>query len=78
MERSDLSRIVAFTDGVMAVAITLLVLNLEVPQLASGEEGRLGEELEDLVPSLAAYALSFALVGRFGLHYPVRRIRRCG
>jgi uncharacterized membrane protein len=61
----DVGRIAAFTDGVMAVAITLLVLNLEVPQLASGEEGRLDDELEDLLPSLAAYALSFALVGRF-------------
>jgi TMEM175 potassium channel family protein len=62
MER-DLSRIVAFTDGVMAVAITLLVLNIEVPQVASNEE--LVDRLDDLVPDLLAYALSFALVGRF-------------
>ena len=34
MERTDLDRIVAFTDGVMAVAITLLVLNIEVPDVA--------------------------------------------
>lgn len=46
----------------MAVAITLLVLNLEVPT-APGDE--LGEELQDLLPDLAAYALSFALIGRF-------------
>ena len=59
----DLSRIAAFTDGVMAVAITLLVLNLEVPRLTPGEE--LGDALVDLLPSLGAYALAFALVGRF-------------
>jgi uncharacterized membrane protein len=65
MERTDLGRIMAFTDGVMAVAITLLVLNIEVPDLPTGRQDELGEELVDLLPSLAAYLLSFALVGRF-------------
>jgi uncharacterized membrane protein len=62
MERTDLGRIMAFTDGVMAVAITLLVLNLEVPE-GSGDD--LGEKLVDLVPSVLSYLLAFALVGRF-------------
>jgi uncharacterized membrane protein len=63
MER-DLGRIAAFTDGVMAVAITLLVLNVEVPQLEPGHG--LGDALVDeVLPSLSAYALAFALVGRF-------------
>jgi uncharacterized membrane protein len=62
MER-DVGRIVAFTDGVMAVAITLLVLNLEVPDLRPGES--LGDSLVDLLPSVGAYVLAFALVGRF-------------
>jgi uncharacterized membrane protein len=61
--RRDLSRIGAFTDGVMAVAITLLVLNLEVPTLAPGES--LADALFDELPSLGAYLLAFALVGRF-------------
>lgn len=65
-EGRDLSRVVAFTDGVMAVAITLLVLNIEVPVLPSdaGEE-ELVDELVKLLPSLGAYALSFALIGRY-------------
>jgi uncharacterized membrane protein len=62
VERSDLGRIMAFTDGVMAVAITLLVLNLEVPDVPAGE---LDDALVDLFPSLVAYLLAFALVGRF-------------
>ena len=63
MER-DVGRIAAFTDGVMAVAITLLVLNVEVPRLNPGEG--LGDALvDDVLPSLGAYALAFALVGRF-------------
>ena len=53
MERTDLGRIMAFTDGVMAVAITLLVLNLEVPDVADDE---LNDALVDLLPSLYAYA----------------------
>jgi uncharacterized membrane protein len=59
----DLSRIAAFTDGVMAVAITLLVLNIQVPTLEQGES--LADALFDLLPSLGAYVLAFALVGRF-------------
>jgi uncharacterized membrane protein len=52
----------AFTDGVIAVAITLLVLNLEVPEVP---DRGLDAALVDLVPSLLAYLLAFALVGRF-------------
>jgi uncharacterized membrane protein len=62
VERTDLGRIMAFTDGVMAVAITLLVLNLEVPTVPGGE---LNDALVDLIPSVIAYLLAFALVGRF-------------
>lgn len=68
MERGDLGRITAFTDGVMAVAITLLVLNLDVPDVRPDD---LGGSLLDLKGSVAAYLLSFALVGRFWMihHY---------
>jgi uncharacterized membrane protein len=59
----DVGRIVAFTDGVMAVAITLLVLNLEVPDVKPGQS--LEDALVDLLPSVGAYVLAFALVGRF-------------
>lgn len=62
MERTELGRIMAFTDGVMAVAITLLVLNLEVPEVPASE---LSDAVADLFPSLIAYLLAFALVGRF-------------
>jgi uncharacterized membrane protein len=58
-----LDRIGAFSDSVMAVAITLLVLNIQVPTLEHGQS--LGDALVDLLPSLGAFALAFALVGRF-------------
>jgi uncharacterized membrane protein len=62
VDRHDLSRIGAFSDGVMAVAITLLVLNIEPPTVSDDD---LPDALVDLIPSLLAYVLSFALVGRY-------------
>jgi TMEM175 potassium channel family protein len=58
-----IGRIGAFSDGVMAVAITLLVLNIQVPTLKQGQS--LDNALVDLLPSLGAFTLAFALVGRF-------------
>jgi uncharacterized membrane protein len=57
-------RVVAFTDGVFAIAITLLVLNLELPDVS---DERLAHELGKQWPELLAYFLSFAVVGRFWL-----------
>jgi uncharacterized membrane protein len=61
----EFSRIVAFSDGVFAIAITLLVLNLDIPEhLASGE---IANALWDQREFFFAYALSFAVIGRFWL-----------
>ncbi len=58
------TRIEAFSDGVFAVAITLLVLNLQVPQLAASVVSReLLPKLFELWPKLLIYVLSFVIVG---------------
>jgi uncharacterized membrane protein len=57
-------RVVAFTDGVFAIAITLLVLSLDVPNVA---DDRIDHELAKQWPELLAYFVSFAVVGRFWL-----------
>jgi uncharacterized membrane protein len=59
----EFSRIVAFSDGVFAIAITLLVLNLGVPEHIHGDD--LTRVLWDQRQDLFAYALSFAVIGRF-------------
>jgi uncharacterized membrane protein len=65
VEGSDLSRVTAFTDAVMAVAITLLVLNIEIPDVSGMTASELWHRLGDEVPHIAAYAFSFALIGRY-------------
>jgi uncharacterized membrane protein len=55
------NRLEAFSDGVIAVAVTLLVLNIEVPSPGSGHS--LGHELVHQWPTYAAYATSFITIG---------------
>jgi len=59
----EFSRIVAFSDGVFAIAITLLVLALEVPP---GTDD-LGQALRERNDELLAYAISFAVLGKLWL-----------
>lgn len=61
----EFSRIVAFSDGVFAIAITLLVLQLSVKPNVPNHE--LGKALLDERQDLFAYAISFAVIGRFWL-----------
>ena len=54
-------RLEAFSDGVFAIAITLLVLEIAVPHVEDPDE--LGQALLDLWPSYLAYATSFLTIG---------------
>jgi uncharacterized membrane protein len=61
----EFGRIVAFSDGVFSIAITLLVLNLSIEKGLA--EGQLDDALWDLREVFLAYAISFAVIGRFWL-----------
>ena len=67
-------RLEAFSDGVIAVAITLLVLDLRVP--APGQ-GNLAAELGHQWPRYVAYVVSFATIGIIWInhHAVIRRLR---
>src|ERR1700761_277819 len=54
------NRLEAFSDGVFAIANTLLVLDIHVPEPGSG---RLGHELLAQWPSYAAYVITFITIG---------------
>jgi uncharacterized membrane protein len=68
-------RLESFSDGVMAVAITLLVLDLGVPP--PGKEG-LGHALLAQWPHYAAYLTSFATIGIIWInhHAAISRLRQ--
>ncbi|HWT90417.1 MAG TPA: TMEM175 family protein [Solirubrobacterales bacterium] len=59
----EFGRIVAFSDGVFSIAITLLVLNLGIDKGLS--EGQIDDALWNLREDFFAYAISFAVIGRF-------------
>jgi uncharacterized membrane protein len=69
------TRTEAFSDGVFAIVITLLVLDLANPRYRPGE---LGDALADQWPAYLAFAASFAYVGVIWLnhHGLFRRISR--
>lgn len=61
----DTNRLEAFSDGVFAIAITLLVLDIKVPPAGSA----LGRELLGLWPSYFAYTVSFVVIGAIWINH---------
>ena len=53
------TRVEAVSDGIFAIAITLLVLTISLPD----DYSHLASQLADRWPSFAAYAVSFAVIG---------------
>lgn len=67
------TRLEAFSDGVLAVVITIMVLELKVPH-ADGFAGLLS-----LAPILFIYLLSFAFTAIYWVnhHHLIRRVEQC-
>lgn len=76
-EEKETGRLEAFSDGVFAIAITLLVLELKVP-VAGELHGRLGTELRQEWPSFLAFVTSFAtiLIMWINHHNLLKQIKR--
>jgi uncharacterized membrane protein len=53
------SRLEGFSDGVFAIAVTLLVLQIAIP----GAGGDLAHEVGQLWPSFVSYVVSFFTIG---------------
>ena len=60
-----LERINAFSDGIFAIAITLLVLDIHVPELDPKEIDQLPQKLWDLWPRILIYCIGFLIIGVF-------------
>lgn len=62
-ETSETSRIETFCDGVFAIAITLLILEIKIPPLSSIQsENQLQKALLENWPSWFGFLLSFAII----------------
>jgi uncharacterized membrane protein len=59
----DPARVAALSDGVFAIIITLLVLEVHVPELTQGQS--LNQALGEVRPSLTAFLISFILAGMY-------------
>jgi uncharacterized membrane protein len=72
---AESSRVEAFSDGVLAIAITLLVLDLKIPD---GAPGTVGHRLIEQWAAYLAYLASFIYIGVIWVNHHVlfTRIRR--
>jgi uncharacterized membrane protein len=74
-------RLESFSDGVLAVAITLLVLNLQVPSaqpsIGQRHAASLAHQLVKMWPQYAAYVTSFLTIGIIWInhHAMISRLR---
>ncbi len=62
----SVSRLEAFSDGVLAIVITLLILEIKVP---TGADGDLGQALAEQWPQYVAYLMSFLIIGIIWLNH---------
>jgi uncharacterized membrane protein len=66
-------RIVSLTDVVLAIAMTLLVLEIVVPELSHSEAANeLPKRLLELLPDIWSYATSFIILGFFWISHDGR------
>jgi uncharacterized membrane protein len=62
----EFSRVLAFSDGVFAIAMTLLVVGIAVPTLQDKDSVQeLADRLNDLVPNFISFFISFTVIGRY-------------
>ncbi|MGI8475833.1 MAG: TMEM175 family protein [Thermomicrobiales bacterium] len=59
----DTARLEAFSDGVIAIAITLLILEVRVPARDALADGSLWQALGDHWPNCVGFLLSFVTIG---------------
>jgi uncharacterized membrane protein len=62
----EFGRVLSFSDGLFAIAMTLLVVGIVVPEIADPDSiGDLADALNDLSDSIVSFVISFAVIGRY-------------
>jgi uncharacterized membrane protein len=69
------SRVEFFSDAVFAIVITLLILDIHIPEVPYSQ---LPQALMEIVPKLTSYLLSFTVIGLYwvGHHYYFRFVKK--
>lgn len=66
-ESTGVERINGFSDAVFAVAITLLILTIVVPEVSAIDQ--LPQELRDMWPKFMGFLISFVIIGAFWMNH---------
>jgi uncharacterized membrane protein len=70
MDENPNTRLTAFSDGVIAVAITLLILEIRLPEgFGEMNDAELWSAIVALWPRFAAFLLSFAVIGVYWMNH---------
>lgn len=65
-----LEHVISFSDAVIAFAITLMAISIEIPDLPLDlTQDQLLERLNDMYPQLEDYIISFAVIAMFWISY---------
>ena len=76
---SELGRVCALSDGIFAIAMTLLVLDIHAPEAADiHSEGELAAALMKLAPTAATWLMSLITLGIFWLGQQTQLSRLAG
>lgn len=64
------SRVETFSDGVISIIITIMVLTIKIPDVTKqGSEWTLRHDLHNLLPYIISYAFSFMMIGIFWINH---------
>lgn len=76
----EFGRVIGFSDAIFAIAMTLLVLQIEISDLPEDADGigTMLDALADELPAIVSFAVSFYVIGRYWLahHWFFSRLER--
>src|SRR5690242_3238894 len=63
----QLERMILFSDAVFAIAITLLAIDIKIPQVSRDTvtDGQLWQKLREISPKFIGFLISFFLIGQY-------------